>query len=93
MTAAEVLRIRVEPEFKDKVVRMYQQRGTTVSHEVRAFLARELAANTSAVSVFDSIMASADEKVQASGYNEPTIDDINDYIARVRAERVDDALA
>ena len=93
MTASETLRIRVEPGFKRDVTRMYEQRGTTVSAAVRTFLADELSSYTSALDAFDSIMASADAKVQAAGLREPTIDEINDYISRVRAERAGEALA
>lgn len=93
MTASDTLRIRVEPEFKKEITRMYEQRGTTVSAAVRAFLADELASYSSALDVFDSIMASADAKTEASGLREPTIDEIRDYIDRARAERSKDALA
>ena len=93
MAATETLRIRVEPGFKESVTRMYQQRGTTVSQAVRSFLAGELAAHSSAADAFDAIMASADAKAASSGIGEPTIGEINDYIARVRAERADQSLA
>lgn len=93
MAASETLRIRVEPGFKEEVTRMYEQRGTTVSAAVRAFLASELASYTAALDTFDSIMASADAKVQASGLREPTIEEINEYVSRIRAERSDDSLA
>ena len=93
MTASDTLRIRVEPEFKREVSRMYEQRGTTVSQAVRSFLASELSVYKSSVDAFDAIMASADRKVAASGLREPTIDEINDYIARVRTERAGASLA
>lgn len=93
MTASDTLRIRVEPEFKRDVSRMYEQRGTTVSQAVRTFLAGELSAYRSSLDAFDAIMASADAKVAASGMREPSIEEINDYIARVRSERADASLA
>ena len=93
MTASDVLRIRVDPEFKESVSHMYEQRGTTVSQAVRSFLVEELAAYSSAVDAFDAIMASADAKVEASGMREPTIDELNDYVSRIRAERSGLALA
>ena len=93
MAASETLRIRVEPSFKRDVTRMYEQRGTTVSAAVRSFLTDELSSYTAALDAFDSIMSSADDKVQAAGLREPTIDEINDYISGVRAERAREALA
>ena len=93
MTASDMLRIRVNPDFKRDVTRMYEQRGTTVSAAVRSFLADELASYSSALGAFDSIMASVDAKAQASGLGEPTIGEINGYVARVRAERAGEALA
>lgn len=93
MSASDTIRIRVEPEFKSSVARMYAQRGTTLSAAVRAFLADELAAYSSALDAFDAIMESADAKAESSGLPEPSIDDINDYIARVRTERAGQALA
>ena len=92
MSATDSIRIRVEPEFKDRVSRMYAQRGTTVSAAVRAFLTDELTSYSSAVDAFDAIMASADAKAESSGLSEPTIDDINEYIARIRSERSEQAL-
>ena len=93
MKASDILRIRVEPDFKRRVTSMYEQRGTTVSQAVRTFLADELAAHAQAADEFNAIMAAADEKLAASGLGQPTIENINDYIAHVRAERADAALA
>ena len=93
MSATDSIRIRLDPDFKDRVVSMYLRRGTTVSAAVRAFLAEELEAQGSAVDAFDAIMASADAKAQSSSLGEPSIDDIRSYVARVRAERAADALA
>ena len=93
MAATESIRIRVEPEFKERVTEMYAQRGTSVSAAVRRFLTDELAEYSSALSAFDAIMDSADRKIEASGLAEPSIDDINAYVARIRAERADQSLA
>ena len=93
MTASETIRIRVDPDFKEAVTRMYQRRGTTVSQAVRTFLAGELSASADATDAFDAIMASADAKAKASGLGEPTIGEINDYIARARANRAAQSLA
>ena len=93
MTASDTIRVRVDSEFKARVTRMYRERGTTVSHAVRSFLADELAAYSTAADAFDAIMASADVKLEASGIGEPSINEINDYIANVRAERVEQSLA
>lgn len=93
MAATDTLRIRIDSDFKARVTEMYKQRGTTVSQAVRSFLAGELAALSTAADAFDAIMASADAKAAASGLPEPSISDINDYIANVRAERAGQALS
>ena len=93
MTASDSIRVRVDPAFKESVTRMCAQRGTTVSAAVRSFLADELAAYSSASDALEAIFDSADRKLEASGLPEPTVDDINGYIADIRAERVSQSLA
>ena len=93
MAATDSIRVRVDPGFKDEVVRMYAQRGTTVSQAIRSFLADELASHNNALAAFDAIMASADAKVAASGMPEPTIEEIDEYIGAIRKERAEQALA
>lgn len=91
MAATEILRIRVEPEVKEALTKLYKAQGTTVSQAVRGFLSDELAKQSSALDRFDAIMASADEKTKSSGQSEPVIDDIVAYIEKVRCERQADA--
>ena len=92
MAHDEVIRIRIDAEDKQDLTEMYAQRGSTISQAVRTFLKGELQAYRSAVDVFDAIMASADQKIAASSLPEPSIDEINDFVARIRAERAQQAV-
>ena len=92
MAATDMIRVRISPEDKERLTRMYAARGTTISHEVRAFLLSELEKNQDPLAVLDGIAASARRKVQASGLPEPSVDDIVAYVERIRDERQGDGL-
>lgn len=92
MAQDEVIRIRIDADDKRDLSQMYAQRGTTISQAVRTFLKGELQAYRSAVDAFDAIMASADTKLEASSLPEPTIDEINDFVSRIRSERSQQAV-
>lgn len=89
----DVIRIRIEPEKKAALNRLYQAQGTNVSRVVRDFFDRELESSRDVLDQFDALMASADEKLATYGGPEPTIDDIVSYVERVREARARDSVA
>jgi len=89
----ETIRIRIEPQKKAALTRMYEQRGTNLSQVVRSFLDDELASQSDPLSRFDAIMSSADKKLDAYGAPEPTVEDIVSYVESVRAARSADTAA
>lgn len=88
----EMIRIRIEPEKKAALTRLYQSRGMHISQVVRDFLDDELEAMGNPLDRFDAIMESADKKLGAYNGPEPTIDDIVAYVERVRSARVCDSV-
>lgn len=91
MAASETIRVRIDPETKKALTKLYEAKGTTVSQAIRSFLAEELKETTSVVERFDALMASAHEKIDALDKPAPTLDEINTYIDKVRTERYEDA--
>ncbi len=89
----ETIRIRIEPEKKAALTRLYQSRGMHISQAVRDFLDDELEAMGNPLDRFDAIMASVDERLKAYDGPEPTIDDIVAYVEKVRSARVCDSVA
>ena len=87
MPATEMIRVRIEPEKKERLQSIYAARGTTLSQAVRDFLDSELAQNDP-LSVLDGIAESAARKVEASGAPELTIDDVVAFVDSVREERI-----
>ncbi|MCL2806787.1 MAG: hypothetical protein FWD27_01275 [Coriobacteriia bacterium] len=89
MKATDTIRIRIEPTLKQKLQSRCDDRGITLSHLIRDFLTTEANRPVTAAERFDAIMASAASKTGTTGLNEPTIDDINDYIDSIREQRLE----
>lgn len=87
---SETIRIRIEPEKKIALTKLYEERGTSLSGAVREFLDQELESQAQVLDRFDTLMGSADRKREAYGAPEPSIEDIVAYVERVREERSKD---
>jgi hypothetical protein len=83
----ETIRIRIEPEKKEKLTRIYQSRGTSISQAVRNFFDAELATQVDPISRLDAIFGSVDAKLDNYGAPEPSVQDIVDYVEGVREAR------
>lgn len=83
----DMIRIRIEPEKKEALNRLFRSKGTSLSRATREFYDRELEALKDPLERFDSIMAEADAKREAYACPEPTVKDIVAYIERVREAR------
>ena len=87
MAASEVIRVRIEPEVKESLSKMYAARGTTISQSVRSFLYGELEREATAPDRFDAIMAAADARLESSGEPDVSLEDIVAFVDGVRDER------
>ena len=88
----ETIRVRIEPEKKATLTRLYKRRGISISQAVRQFFDSELETASDPLDRFDAIMASADKKLDAYAAPEPTVDDIVNYVESIRADRAKDAV-
>jgi len=93
MKATDTIRIRIEPALKSKLQKRCDERGITLSQLIRDFLAKEADRPVTTAERFDAIMSSAKAKAGATGLSDPSIDDINNYIATIREERYKSATA
>lgn len=89
-TMTETIRIRIEPEKKAALTRLYKQRGTNISQAARDFFDEQLEDMADPLDRFTAIMASVDAKLDAYDAPEPTVDDIVKYVESVRAKRAKD---
>ena len=87
MKATDTIRIRIEPALKRKLQKRCDESGITLSQLIRDFLTKEADRPVTTAQRFDAIMSSAQAKTGATGLPEPSIDDINSYIALIREER------
>ena len=85
------IRIRIEPQKKAALTRLYESRGTNVSQVVREFLDAELESSLDPLDRLDAIFASADEKLAAYNGPEPTVEDVTAYVDKIRAARARDS--
>ena len=92
MATDDVIRIRIDAEDKKGLTEMYARRGTTISQAVRTFLKGELQTYQSASDAFDAIMVSADQKLAAASLPEPSIEEINEFVSKIRSERAKQAV-
>lgn len=89
----DVIRVRIEPEKKAALTRLYESRGTNVSQAAREFFDSELESEGDPLVKFDALMEQVDAKLDSYGAPEPTIEDIVDYLEKVRSARVHDRVA
>lgn len=85
----DTIRVRIEPEKKALLTKLYEERGTNLSQAIRDFLDKEIESQSNPLDRFNAIMTSADKKREAYGAPEPTVQDIVDYVGKVRESRQD----
>ena len=85
----DTIRVRIEPEKKTLLTKLYEEKGTNLSQAIRDFLDKETESQSDPLDRFNAIMASADKKREAYGAPEPTVQDIVDYVDKVRESRQD----
>lgn len=89
----ETIRIRIEPDKKAILTRIYDNRGTSISQAVRDFLDKEIESSADPLDRLNAIFASADAKLDAYGAPEPSVEDVAAYVERVREQRCRDVAA
>ena len=77
------------PQKKALLTKLYEERGTNLSQAIRDFLDKEIESQSNSLDRFNVIMTSADKKREAYGAPEPTVQDIVDYVGKVRESRQD----
>lgn len=85
------LRTMLTPAMKAEYKAFCAARGQGMSERVRMLILNDMAGED-AGKRFDSIMASAATKNEASGLKTPSVEEINAFVDGVRAERIGDAL-
>ena len=93
MSATEIVQFRVEPSVRRDLESRCARRGVSVSQGLRDIVMVDLYGEKPPADELASIIASADEKLDASGLPEPSVDQIVEYCERVRAERSAQMLA
>jgi antitoxin component of RelBE/YafQ-DinJ toxin-antitoxin module len=87
MGATDSIRIRIDPQLKNDLQDFCDRRGTSISQEIRSLLSEKLKKQASALERFDALIANSEQKLNAAGLPEPTIDEINLYVIQVREQR------
>ena len=61
----DTIRVRIEPEKKTLLTKLYEEKGTNLSQAIRDFLDKEIESQSDPLDRFNAIMASADKKREA----------------------------
>lgn len=92
MTIAEkkdcYIKIPVTNSVKESFEGRCASKGQKVAERARQLIINDLNEVTAPVSRFDQIMTAADIKTKSSGVNDLSLEDIDQFISEVRAERI-----
>ena len=91
MKATEVIRFRVTPEEKAMLQQQCQEKGTTMSEEIRTRLGFG-AKPQSVEEKLDEIFAEIDENIRTCGLPIPSDEEIVAFVNSVREERIAEAM-
>lgn len=91
MSATCVLQTRVDEKTKRRAQRAFARRGMTVSEGLRVAIDHEIGESSSPSERLDAIFSSADKKLVASGFQEPTIDSIVEFCDSIKQQRANQA--
>lgn len=89
---SEVMRVVLPTSLKTRFQDKCSEHGQKMSERMRQLIVQDLAQEESPAEKLDRILASAEAKNKASNLPEPTIEDIDAFIASVRSERIKDGL-
>ena len=88
----EVIRFMVPSDTQEQFQEKCARSGQKMSERMRYLVARDIADEPTPAGRLSGILASARAKNEASGLAEPSIDDIDAFIDRVRTERIESGL-
>jgi len=87
-TSGEVMRVVLSPALKSQFQDKCTRNGQKMSERMRQLIVQDLAQEKTPADKLTEILASADRKKKASGLVEPTINEIDAFIAAVRDDRI-----
>ena len=85
---SQVLRVVLPAAVKAEFSRRCAERSQGMSERVRQLIVLDLEETESPAQRFEAILSSARRQVAASGLPQPSIEDIDAFIERVRDERI-----
>lgn len=92
MAAMETIQFKVPHQVKQDFIRKCERAGKTMSDEARSVFEAYLYGEKDPLDELEDIFSDADEKLTAAALREPTIEEINEYCANIRAERASQML-
>lgn len=93
MPATETIQLRIEPSIKQDYERRCKASGQTISQAVRELIVADLYAEQTPLSRLDAIFAAADERREAAGLPEPSVEEIVAFCEHVKKERASQMLS
>ena len=89
---SKTMRVVLPVEIRDKFRKKCEERGQSMSERARQLVVNDLLDYQTPAEKFSSLTTKAAKINEASGYQEPTMEEIDAFIAVVRQERLSNAL-
>lgn len=84
---SRTMRVVLPVEIRDKFRAKCERRGQSMSERARQLVVEDVINFQTPAEKFSSLMSQASEINEASSYSEPTMEEIDSFIAEVRKER------
>ena len=89
---SRTMRVVLPVDIRDKFRAKCEGRGQSMSERARQLVVDDVLDFQTPAEKSSSLMSQATEINEASGYPEPTMEEIDDFIAEVRKERLSNTL-
>ena len=89
---SRTMRVVLPVEIRDKFRAKCEQHGQSMSERARQLVVDDVLDFQTPAEKFSDLMAKAAEINESSGYSEPTMEEIDAFIAEVRQERLSNKL-
>lgn len=89
---SKTMRVVLPAEIRDKFRLKCEERGQSMSERARQLVVNDVLTYQTPAERFSSLTMKAAEINKASGYSEPTMEEIDAFIAEVRQERLKNTL-
>ena len=90
--SSRTMRVVLPVEIRDKFRVKCEQRGQSMSERARQLVVDDVLDFQTPADKFSDLMSKAAEINESSGYSEPTMEEIDAFIAEVRQERLSNKL-